>query len=94
MQILSRNDHTFQKLCQPKIDVKQGVEVTENSIKVIWEPAPIENLVKGWKKLKIESYEIMIHPAEKSSAAIKKKDQEKPLAYQYNDLDGKIHCRM
>ena len=59
LQILSRNDDMFQKLCQPKIDKKHGVEVTEESIKVYWEPAAIESFVKGWKKLKIESYDIM-----------------------------------
>ena len=79
----------FQKLCKPRIDVEKGVEVTEDSIKVFWEPAPIESLVQGWKKLNIESYDIMIDPAEKNSATIKKNKNEKPLKYEFNNLEGK-----
>ena len=89
MLILSRIDDSFQKLCQPKIDVTQDVEVTEDSIKVNWDPSLLEEIFKQYSKLKVESYDLMIHPAEQRTVTIKKAESGKQMNYVFENLKGK-----
>ena len=91
MQILSRNDETFKALCKPVIVEKDDIDVTVNSIAVNWKPAPIEEILSDWKKLKVGSYDLMIHPAEKKIDTVKKGEKEKlDFDYEFKDLKGRI----
>ena len=89
MQILTRTDECFQKLCMPVVDEHGGIEVTEDSIKIYWEPSPMEDVVTGWTKLKVESYDLIIHPAERRTVTVAKGNSNK-LQYQYHNLKGKL----
>ena len=85
MQILSRTDDTFKTLCQPKVD---EINVTGDSITVSWEQAPIEDVLEGWSRLKVDSYDLMIHPAEKNKIMTVTKDG-KPLMSKFDNLKGR-----
>ena len=85
MKILSRTDDTFKTLCQPKVD---AINVTGDSITVSWEPAPIEDVLEGWSRLKVDSYDLMIHPAEKNKIMTVTKDG-KPLMSKFDNLKGR-----
>ena len=89
MLILSRIDDVFKKLCQPKIDDIEGIEVTEDNIKVYWNPAPLEEIFTQYSKLKVESYDLMIHPAEQKTVTIMKQDSEKQMHHVFENLKGK-----
>ena len=89
MQILTRTDECFQKLCMPVVDEHGGIEVTEDSIKICWEPSPMEEVVTGWTKLQVESYDLIIHPAERRTVTVAKGNSKK-LQYQYENLKGRI----
>ena len=90
MLILSRIDDVFTKLCQPKIDVVEGIEVTEDSIKVCWEPAPLEEIFAENKKLKVESYDLMMNPTEQKTVTIKKTNTDKQMYYVFENLKGNL----
>ena len=85
MKILSRTDDTFKTLCQPKVD---AINVTGDSITVSWEQAPIEDVLEGWSRLKVDSYDLMIHPAEKNKIMTVTKDG-KPLMSKFDNLKGR-----
>ena len=89
LQILSKNDETFKALCQPKVE-PENIEVTEDNITVSWEPAPIEEVLSEWNQLKVESYDLMIHPAERKIDTVNKKGDEKKLEYVFENLKGGV----
>ena len=86
MKILSRTDDTFKTLCQPKVD---DINVTGDSITVSWEQAPIEDVLEGWSRLKVDSYDLMIHPAENKIKSVTKNRDGKPLMNEFDNLKGR-----
>ena len=86
MKILSRTDDTFKTLCQPKVD---DINVTGDSITVSWEQAPIEDVLEGWSRLKVDSYDLMIHPAENKIKTVTKNRDGKPLMNEFDNLKGR-----
>ena len=88
MQILSRTDDTFKTLCQPKVKV-DDINVTGDSITVSWEQAPIEDVLEGWSRLKVDSYDLMIHPAENKIKTVTKNRDGKPLMNEFDNLKGR-----
>ena len=86
MKILSRTDDTFKTLCQPKVD---AINVTGDSITVSWEQAPIEDVLEGWSRLKVDSYDLMIHPAENKIKTVTKNRDGKPLMNEFDNLKGR-----
>ena len=88
MQILSRTDDTFKTLCQPKVKV-DDINVTGDRITVSWEQAPIEEILEGWSRLKVDSYDLMIHPAENKIKTVTKNRDGNPLMNEFNNLKGR-----
>ena len=88
MKILSRTDDTFKTLCQPKVKV-DDINVTGDSITVSWEQAPIEEILEGWSRLKVDSYDLMIHPAENKIKTVTKNRDGKPLMNEFDNLKGR-----
>ena len=100
MHILSRMDEGFKKLCKPKVEDKDII-VTDNSITICWDPAPMEEIFTEYSKLKVDSYDLMIHPAEKKTKTFKKQKgrenetdngNEKKMKYDYkfDKLKGRM----
>ena len=85
MKILSRTDDTFKTLCQPKVD---EINVTGDSITVSWEQAPIEDVLEGWSRLKVDSYDLMIHPAENKIKTVTKNRDGQQLRNEFDNLKG------
>ena len=94
MLILSRIDDAFKRLCQPKIDLEEGIEVTEHSIKVCWDPAPMEEICAQYSKLKVESYDIMMRPTEQKTVSIKKESSDKQMHHVFKNLKGNINNKI
>ena len=98
MHILSRMDEEFKKLCKPKVEDKDII-VTDNSITLCWDPAPMEKIFTEYSKLKVDSYDLMIHPAEKKTKTFKKQrgrenetdnGNEKKMKYEFDKLKGRM----
>lgn len=98
MHILSRMDEEFKKLCKPKVEDKDII-VTDNSITLCWDPAPMEEIFTEYSKLKVDSYDLMIHPAEKKTKTFKKQKgrenetdngNEKKMKYEFDKLKGRM----
>ena len=98
MHILSRMDEGFKRLCKPKVE-DEDIIVTDNSITICWDPAPMEEIFIAYSKLKVDSYDLMIHPAEKKTKTFKKQKgrenetdngNEKKMKYEFDKLKGRM----
>ena len=53
------------------------------------EQAPIEDVLEGWSRLKVDSYDLMIHPAENKIKTVTKNRDGKPLMNEFDNLKGR-----
>ena len=95
LRVLTHADETFRKICLPKLknDVTH-IKVEEDKLKVIWNPASLENWLEhnSHKDIMVDSYDVTIYPAESVNNTVTKLKKDKDSSGLYSawffDLQG------
>ena len=95
LRVLTHADDTFRKICLPKLrNDNAHIKVEEDKLKVVWNPASLENWLKSnsHKGIEVDSYDVTIYPAESVNNSVTKFKKDKDSGGYYTawffDLTG------
>ena len=95
LRVLTHADETFRKICLPKLrNDCAHIKVEEDKVKVVWNPASLENWLESnsHKGIEVDSYDVTIYPAESVNNTVTKLKKDKDSGGMYSawffDLTG------
>ena len=95
LRVLTHADETFKKICLPKLSNDSAfIKVEEDKVKVVWNPASLENWLESnaHKGIEVDSYDVTIYPAESVNNSVTKHKKDKDSGGMYGawffDLQG------
>ena len=80
LRVLTHADETFRKICLPKLrNDSAHIKVEEDKVKVMWNPASLENWLETnqHKDIEVDSYDVTIYPTESVNNTVTKMKKDK-----------------